>query len=81
MILVSGRRSIPAGHFTSLSRRRAVRSDPTDMESGRSHGHEREQEGIPKLGVHHYLSSDAHVLTADVIHVSDLTTNSAINMF
>lgn len=25
-------------------------------------GHKREQEGIPKLGVHHYLSSDAHVV-------------------
>lgn len=27
-----------------------------------SHDHMKEQEGIPKQGVHHYLSSDAHVL-------------------
>lgn len=59
-----------------LSWRKAVRSDPTDMDSGRSHGHKREQEGIPKLGVHHYLSSDAHVVwsAADVMHAFDLTT-------
>lgn len=47
------------------------------MESDRTHGHKREQEGIPKQGVHHYLGSDAHVVwSADVIHVSDLTINS-----